>query len=172
MIGNTKGFFVYNSLYNTFRGNLVARNNLGMHYWGGAEENEIKDNAFVENEIQVKFVAARDQIWNGNYWSDYLGWDSNGDGRGDTAYRSNTLVDALLWEYPLAKLLLASPAFQVLALAEREFPVITVPKGVDHFPHMTPPVPDWEAILERYPPKYQNYYGTLAKLPHIPGERR
>ncbi len=170
IIGNSKGIFVYNSLYNSIRDNLIARNNLGMHYWGGSEDNEIVDNSFVGNEIQVKFVAAHDQTWDGNFWSDYVGWDSDGDGRGDAPYRSNTLVDALLWKYPIAKVLLASPALQVLALAEREFPVITVPKGVDHMPHMVPTTPDWASRLAQYPRKPQQYYGSVDKLPHVPAD--
>ena len=169
MIGNTKGMFVYNSLYNTIRGNLVARNNLGGHYWGGSQENVMEANAFIENEIQVKFVAAKDQTWHGNFWSDYGGWDVDGDGHGEAPYRSNTLVDSLLWDYPLSKLLIASPAFQVLALAEREFPVITVPKAVDPSPLMTPSMGDWVALLERYPAEPVQYYMEMEKLPHVPG---
>lgn len=172
IISNTKGVFVYNSLYNTIRGNLIARNNLGLHYWGGAEENIVEDNTLIGNEIQVKFVAARDQQWVGNFWSDYVGWDIDGNGHGDVPYLSNTLVDSLLWKYPMAKMLLASPALQMLAMAEREFPVITVPKGVDPNPLMEPAMKGWQGLLDKYPAKAHNYYGKLAKLPHIPGERR
>ena len=169
IIGNTKGMFVYNSLYNTIRGNLVARNNLGSHYWGGSEENVMRDNAFIENEIQVKFVAAKDQVWDSNFWSDYGGWDMDDDGRGEVPYRSNTLVDALLWNYPLSKLLLASPAFQVLAVAEREFPVITVPKVTDLSPQMSPSMTNWKALLDHYPAQPSQYYLEMEKLPHVPG---
>jgi nitrous oxidase accessory protein len=170
VIGNTKGIFVYNSLYNEIRGNLIARNNLGAHYWGGSEDNVMEQNAFIDNEIQAKFVAATDQQWNGNFWSDYGGWDMDEDGRGETPYRSNTLVDALLWAYPHSKFLLTSPAFQLLALAEREFPVITYPKAVDSSPRMTPPMTDWESLLARYPGEPQQYYMEMQKLPHLPGK--
>ena len=171
IIANTKGLFVYNSLYNQIRHNLVARNHLGMHYWGGSEDNEVADNAFVDNQIQVKFVAARDQSWDGNYWSDYAGWDLDGNGRGDAPYLSNTLVDTLLWKYPAARFLLTSPAFQLLAAAEREFPVIAVPKGMDHAPRIGLDHPEWQSALDRYPVASHAYYGDLSKLPHIPGER-
>jgi nitrous oxide reductase family maturation protein NosD len=169
VIGNTKGIFVYNSLFNDIRDNFVGHNNLGLHYWGGSEENQLHGNTFMDNEIQVKFVAAYDQEWPDNFWSDYVGWDVDGDGRGDVPYRSNTLADELLVRYPLARLMLASPALQVLAIAEREFPVITVPKGVDRSPRMKPPRGDWLALLERYPTKGHAYYGSLDKLPHVPG---
>ena len=172
LIGNSKGLFVYNSLYNTVRDNLVAHNNLGLHYWGGSEENKIHANALVQNQIQVKFVAARDQVWPGNFWSDYGGWDVDGDGRGEVPYRSNTLVDALLWKYPVAKLLLASPALQLLALAEREFPVVSVPKAVDPAPLMEPARADWADVLKTYPARPSLYFGAQEKLPHVPGERR
>ncbi len=170
IIGNTKGIFVYNSLYNEIRGNLIARNNLGAHYWGGSEDNVMEQNAFIDNEIQAKYVAAKDQQWNGNFWSDYGGWDMDEDGTGETPYRSNTLVDALLWQYPHSKFLLASPAFQLLALAEREFPVITYPKAVDSSPLMSPSMAEWESLLERYPGNPQQYYLEMQKLPHLPGE--
>ncbi len=169
VIGNTKGMFVYNSLYNTIEGNLIANNSLGIHYWAGSEDNAITNNSLVQNKIQVKFVAAKDQTWAGNFWTDYTGWDGNGDGHGDTAYRSHTLVDALLWEFPAAKLLLASPAFQVLAGAERTFPVLSAPKVIDPTPLMHPTIKNWREVLAQYPPLPQNYYGTLQKLPHIPG---
>lgn len=170
VIGNTKGMFIYNSLYNRIEGNLIARNNLGAHYWGGSEDNVMEGNAFIENEIQAKFVAAKDQSWKGNFWSDYNSWDMDDDGKGDTPYRSNTLVDTLLWTYPNSKFLLASPAFQLLALAEREFPVITVPKAVDPTPLMVPSVDSWRSLLERHPASPQQYYLEMEKLPHLPGE--
>ena len=169
VVGNTKGLFIYNSLYNTIRGNLIARNNLGGHYWGGSEENLMEDNAFIENEIQVKFVAAEDQTWGGNFWSDYGGWDIDDDGRGEPPYRSTTLVDALLWKYPLSKLLLTSPVFQLLALAERQFPVIGVPAVLDTSPQMSPSMTDWAEQLARYPAHPQQYYQAIEKLPHLPG---
>ncbi len=168
-VGNTKGFFLYNSLYNEVSGNLLARNHLGLHYWGGSEENKIAENAFIENQIQVEFVAARDQDWTGNYWSDYDGWDVDADGVGEVPYRSNTLVDALLFKYPAAKLLLTSPAFQVLALAERELPVIQVPKAVDARPLMQPSMTDWKETLIALPAEPSRYFGDIQKLPHLPG---
>jgi hypothetical protein len=54
-------------------------------------------------------------------------------------------------------------------MAERAFPVISVPKVVDPSPWMEPTASDWETILKRYPPRPGDYYGTLTKLPHIPG---
>jgi len=168
-IANTKGMFIYNSVYNTIESNLIMNNQLGIHNWGGSEDNIIKGNSIIDNEIQVKFVAAKSQTWNGNYWSDYLGWDMQGDGYGDTPYEANTLVDQLFWRYPLVKLFYTSPALHLLWLLDKEFPIFDVPTVVDNSPSMEPFHPQWKELkakLALYKP--QRYYGEIKKLPHLP----
>jgi nitrous oxidase accessory protein len=169
VVGNTKGLFLYNSLLNTITSNLVMHNSMGVHAWGGSEENRIEKNSFLHNEIQVKFVAAKDQRWDGNYWSDYLGWDADGDGAGDLPYESNTLVDALLWRYPQARLLLASLSLQVLWLVEKQFPVFQVAKVRDLRPALAPHHPDWRQALSACARRPALYWGEMEKLPHVPG---
>lgn len=164
VIGNTKGIFLYNSIFNNVTENLIINNNLGLHSWGGSEENTVTKNSFINNEVQVKFVASRDQQWDNNYWSDYLGWDMTEDGVGDIPYESNTVVDHILWRYPLAKVLYSSPALQVLWLIEKQFPFIKVPKVVDRRPSMVP-FHKWKEVALRYPYKPVRYYGDIDKIP-------
>lgn len=138
-----KALFMYNSLFNEIRDNLFSGAEIGIHMTAGSEDNSIHGNAFVDNRTQVKYVNNRMQEWSrdgaGNYWSDYLGWDRNEDGLGDTAYEPNDAVDKVLWKYPLAKLLLNSPAVQTLRWVQSEFPVFR-PQGVrDSHPRMVPP---------------------------------
>ncbi|MFN3478997.1 MAG: nitrous oxide reductase family maturation protein NosD [Thermodesulfovibrionales bacterium] len=165
VIGNTKGIFLYNSILNKLTGNLIMNNNLGLHSWGGSEENEVTKNSFINNEIQVKFVASRDQQWDNNYWSDYLGWDMTEDGIGDIAYESNTVVDHILWRYPMAKILYSSPALQVLWVIEKQFPFLKVPRVVDRRPSMFPFHAQWKEMKERFPYSPVRYYGDIDKLP-------
>lgn len=170
LIGNTKGMFLYNSVYNRIEGNLVMNNQLGMHNWGGSEENIISGNSFIQNEIQVKFVARRDQQWDSNYWSDYIGWDMSGDGIGDMPYESNSVVDHIFWRYPIAKVLFSSPALHVLWMLEKQFPLLEVPKVVDTAPLMVSGHADWKELREQfafYEP--ERIYGEIEKLPHVPG---
>ncbi|GAB4409925.1 MAG: hypothetical protein OHK0032_05610 [Thermodesulfovibrionales bacterium] len=165
VIGNTKGIFLYNSILNRVISNLVMNNNIGIHSWGGSEENSVNRNSFISNEVQVKFVAGRNQRWDGNYWSDYIGWDMTGDGIGDLPYESNTVVDHIFWRYPSAKLLYASASFQFLWMLEKQFPLLKVPRVIDSRPSMLPLHRDWKELLARYPYKPERYYGEAEKLP-------
>ena len=143
---NDRGFFIYDAEFNTVRNNLVIRNRTGIHLSAGSSNNKIDGNDFIDNEEQVKFVAARDVEWGrtkGNYWSNYSGWDRDGDGTGDVAYEANDVVDRLNWQYPLLKLLLSSPSIQTLRFVAHQFPVLRAPSIVDKHPRMRPWNQDW-----------------------------
>ncbi|TDR56886.1 nitrous oxidase accessory protein [Halomonas ventosae] len=138
-----KALFVYNAQYNRFEANRFAESDIGIHLTAGSEDNELVGNAFVDNRQQVMYVATRAQEWSeagrGNYWSDYLGWDLDGDGVGDTPYEPNDAMDRLLWRYPVARLLIHSPAVLALRWVQRQFPVFR-PQGVkDSHPLMNEP---------------------------------
>jgi len=143
---NGRGFFIYDAEYNVVRNNLVMNNRVGVHLSAGSSNNEIDANDFIGNQEQVKFVAARDTEWGrkqSNYWSNYSGWDQNGDGRGDVGYEANDVVDRLNWQYPLVKLLLSSPAIQTLRFVARQFPLLRAPSIVEKHPRMRPLNQDW-----------------------------
>jgi len=138
-----KALFIYNSLFNKIINNLFADSDMGIHLTAGSEDNILSGNAFIGNKQQVKYVATRTQNWShegtGNYWSDYLGWDMDGDGIGDVQYEPNDGVDQLLWKYPSAKLLLNSPAVETLRWVQRQFPVLTAQGVIDSHPLMVAP---------------------------------
>ena len=140
--GEGKALFIYNSLFNTIENNHFRRSDMGIHLTAGSEDNRISGNAFVGNQQQVKYVATRPQEWSqdgrGNYWSDYLGWDRNGDGLGDVPYEPNDNVDRLLWMYPQVRLLMNSPSIEVLRWVQRAFPVVKSPGVQDSHPLMKP----------------------------------
>ena len=141
---NGRGFFIYDVEYITLRGNLVARNTVGVHLSAGSKNNQVNGNDFIGNREQVRYVGARDERWGtegGNHWSNYLGWDRDGNGVGDVPYEANDMVDRLTWRHPTIKLLLASPAVQALRLVGQQFPVLRVPTVVDPQPRMQPNQP-------------------------------
>ncbi|MDI5892772.1 nitrous oxide reductase family maturation protein NosD [Halomonas rhizosphaerae] len=138
-----KALFVYNAQYNRFEANRFAESDIGIHLTAGSEDNVLVGNAFVDNRQQVMYVATRAQEWSekgrGNHWSDYLGWDLDGDGVGDMPFEPNDAMDRLLWRYPVARLLMHSPAVLALRWVQRQFPVFR-PQGVkDSHPLMKEP---------------------------------
>jgi nitrous oxidase accessory protein len=152
VIGNGKGFFVYDAEYNILRGNLIAENRTGVHLWAGSYRNQVENNDFIRNEEQIRYVATRDELWGvegGNYWSNYSGWDRDGDGLGDVKYTANDIVDRLVWRYPYVKLLLHSPAVFSLRLVAQQFPLLRAPSIIDERPRMLPLHTDWRTWIER-----------------------
>ena len=65
----------------------------------------------------------------GNFWSDHPAFDLDGNGIADNRYRPNDLVDQILWTQPSAKLLMGSPALQILRWSQSQFPAL-LPGGV------------------------------------------
>lgn len=141
--GAEKCIFIYNSNFNQMSNNSFEDCQIGIHFTAGSERNEIFSNAFINNRNQVKYVGTRYIEWSkngvGNYWSDNTTFDIDDNGIADQLYKPNGLVDQIVWRHPLAKLLLNSPAVQILKWAQSEFPGIH-PGGVtDSAPLMLPP---------------------------------
>ncbi|MBX6741481.1 MAG: nitrous oxide reductase family maturation protein NosD [Acetobacteraceae bacterium] len=141
--GPEKCVFIYNANNNRFRDNWFENCGIGVHFTAGSEGNEITGNAFINNRNQVKYVGTRSLDWSrdgrGNYWSDNPGFDLNHDGIADTTYRPNDLVDRVLWTAPRAKLLINSPAVQVIRWAQSQFPALLPGGVVDSHPLIAPP---------------------------------
>lgn len=138
-----KAVFIYNCQFNEIHDNVFADSDIGIHLTAGSEDNRVYGNAFIGNRTQVKYVATRPQEWSrdgrGNFWSDYLGWDLNADGIGDRPYEPIDGVDRVLWKYPMAKVLMHSPAIDTLHWVQAQFPVLR-PQGVrDSHPLMLAP---------------------------------
>jgi parallel beta-helix repeat protein len=78
---------------NTICGNNIADNEWHGLYQHGSSDNFIYNNNFVNNTNHV-LSSNSANIWNndveGNYWSNYTGFDSNHDGIGDTNHTIDT----------------------------------------------------------------------------------
>lgn len=138
--GNGKGFFLNETGANQITGNRVSGNRIGVHITGGSENNQVSGNDFMANGVQVRYSINHSIQWqgknSGNYWSDYLGWDLNGDGWGDRTYYSAHRMDSLLASTPQIKLLAYSPLVQLMQSLEARFPVLRPPGVIDARPLM------------------------------------
>jgi nitrous oxidase accessory protein len=131
--GAEKCTFLYNSHKNDFSGNWFEGCDIGIHFTAGSQNNRIVENAFLGNRTQVKYVSTKWVEWSedgrGNYWSDFAAFDVDGNGIADAPYRPNDSMDHVLWTQPSAKLLLGSPAVQLVRWSQSAFPAL-LPGGV------------------------------------------
>lgn len=112
-----------------FIGNVIAFNDIGVALQPAVKNNTFIDNAFIDNTEHVS-VLGRGELkgisWaedgTGNYWSDYAGYDANGDGIGDLPYVSQQLFESLLSDHPELRLFAYSPASMAIDFAAKAFP--------------------------------------------------
>ncbi|WP_370675981.1 nitrous oxide reductase family maturation protein NosD [Pleomorphomonas sp. PLEO] len=149
--GGEKCLFVYGATRNRFEGNRLEGCGIGVHLTGGAAENVFTGNAVIGNRTQVKYVGTRWLEWSGvpeaaentkvplgNFWSDHVAFDIDGDGMADSPYRPNDTVDLLTWSQPMTRLLLGAPAVQLIRWAQSRFPGLLPGGVVDSHPLMSP----------------------------------
>jgi nitrous oxidase accessory protein len=152
MVNNRVGVYVDNSpreadAYVRFEDNLLAYNEIGVEMLPLVTRNLFTNNIFQENREQVAIAGGgelRGNDWSrdgwGNYWSDYAGFDADGNRVGDLPYRSTSLYENLMEQYPELRLFQLSPATDALDLAARAFPVFQPrAKIADEHPLMAPP---------------------------------
>jgi parallel beta-helix repeat protein len=82
-----KGFSLYNADNNNLTGNIVLNSLYGIRLFS-SRFNEFFHNNIIENTNQADLISSYPNIWDngfeGNFWSDYVGPDTNRDGLGDT----------------------------------------------------------------------------------------
>ena len=141
---NLEGMFFFSSLDNDIHHNVLRGNQAGARVWAGSERNRVWANSFIGNREALFYVSASDQQWGledqgGNYWSDHIAWDQDGDGIADRPYRADTTVATVLHKWPQAVLLLNSPAMELVAASQARLPVLRTPSVVDPWPLARPP---------------------------------
>ncbi len=86
---SSHGVRLYSSFNNTFNGNVVADNAIGIDVQNSTG-NGLYQNSFTDNGRHVQFYDNLTNTWDegnvtgGNYWDNYTGIDSNHDGIGDS----------------------------------------------------------------------------------------
>ncbi len=153
IIDNATGIFMEALRYSTFRGNVIAENDVALQMFSSADENLFCQNNFVENLSPLQLIGRRtttrwEEGGQGNYWSDYDGYDLDGDGVGDVPHRIQNVFEYMEGNHPRLRLYLESPAAHALSLAEKAFPIIQITHEADRAPlmkaralHFPPPGP-------------------------------
>jgi nitrous oxidase accessory protein len=128
--------------YARFADNVFAFNDVGVILLTATRGNTFEGNTFWENVEQVA-LQGRGQAgandWRHNYWSDYTGFDADGNGLGDTPYTAERFFESLTDREPILRALIYSPAAQTIEFAAEAFPIVKPqPKLADPAPRMQP----------------------------------
>jgi len=147
VVDNTIGLYFDQALKADVRGNMVIWNDRAAVLLENSELNTIYENNFIDNLSELQLRGGTQKGRNnkfykskrGNYWSDYKGYDLDGDGVGDTPHVLQDIFEYLVADYPAYRLYLFSPAAQAMAIAEKALPIIEVTKeAIDPYPLMHP----------------------------------
>jgi nitrous oxidase accessory protein len=118
--------------------NHIAFTGIGILFHNDWKGNELRGNKFEHNLVQVSVNArasAARNLWEGNFWDDYQGFDRNGDGIGDTPYDQRVYADRLWMDVPPASFFRGAPVLTMVDFLERLAPL------TEPIPLLRDPVP-------------------------------
>jgi nitrous oxidase accessory protein len=137
---NARGIFLEGSYRNRFRRNIVAMSDQAIVLYDSSHENIFEGNAFVANFTPLALSGRRtDTRFDGNYWSDHVEPDLDGDGVAERPYRLANVFDHFRGNLTAADLFARGPAARALGAAEQAFPVLDAIPVVDARPLARPP---------------------------------
>jgi nitrous oxidase accessory protein len=111
---------------NRIKHNLIAYSGIGIMFLNDWTGNVLEGNSFKGNITQVVVSGggktANRNIWRGNYWDDYEGFDQDRDGIGDKPYELYSYADRIWMDVPPARFFKGSPVLEVMDFLERLAP--------------------------------------------------
>jgi len=108
-----------------FIDNVIAHNITGIYFYGAKGGHIAINNTFKSNLWPVTAVGDGDpenDVWWGNSWDNYEGFDLDGDGFGDKPHELHAYADRIWLETPSAAFFRNSPVFELLDFLERLAP--------------------------------------------------
>ena len=110
---------------NSFSNNKIAYNDIGILFHNDWHGNVLKHNQFIGNHNQVAVQGASTanrNVWQSNYWDDYIGFDRDVNGIGDTPYKIYSYADQIWMDIPDTRFFKGSVILEVLNFLERLAP--------------------------------------------------
>lgn len=134
---NTTGITVEGCNRVTYEHNDFKSNGWAINFKGANYQNTLTKNNFLNNSFDIAYKGALNQnTFDGNYWSEYTGYDLDKDGIGDVPYNPVKLFSYLVNRSPEAIILLRSMFIDIVDFAEKVSPVLTPDNLMDEEPSM------------------------------------
>ena len=126
--GSNRILYEYNNFIN---------NGWAMKVRGACYTNSFLENNFLYNSFDISYNSkVNDNIFDGNYWSNYTGYDLDKDGIGDVPYRPVKLFSYIVNRTPETIVLLRSLFVDIIDFSEKVSPVFTPDNLMDSHPKM------------------------------------
>jgi len=166
IVDNAVGIFAEALRNSTFSENLIGENDIAIEMFSSVDANEFTRNNFIGNLSPIKLIGKSTTTrWSGNYWSEYSGYDLDGDGIGDVPFKIQNLFEHLESNYPRLRIYFDSPSAQVLAMAEQSFPILEAAREFDPHPLMRPvAIPVKTPGVERHKLRWSALMAALLLL--------
>ena len=152
-VGNCVGIYIDGSPFATpdsgrITENTFSANDTGVEFLPAVKGNHLWSNSFIDNFEQIAILGRGELTGNefdrderGNFWSDYPGYDRDGDGVGEANYESRLLFENLTAREPSLRLFMFSPIHQAVEFIARAVPAVRPePKFTDYYPLIEPPI--------------------------------
>jgi nitrous oxidase accessory protein len=114
-----------------FSGNVFALNDTALRFHSSQRGAAFLKNDFRDN-VQAAAVDgggdALEMQFRGNYWSDYAGYDLDGDGRGDVPFEVKQLTSAVTDAHPALRFFEGAPAMGMMDAVAQAVPVLSLKK--------------------------------------------
>lgn len=132
LVGNTTGVYLDRSPRSPDRpvvleGNQIALNGTGLRLHGNPDGVVLRGNDLQDDGDLLQVEGGGDALsmtCEGNSWSDYAGYDLDGDGTGDVAFEVKQLTSALTDAHPQARWFQATVAMTLLDTVARALPLL------------------------------------------------
>lgn len=111
----------------TFDGNVLALNDTALRLHGAGRGARFCNNDFRDNVQAAAVDGGGDALgldFAGNFWSDYAGYDLDGDGRGDVAFEAKQLTSAITDAHPAVRFFDGTAAMTLVDVVSRAVPVL------------------------------------------------
>lgn len=139
-IGNSVGIHAEGASRCFVEQSVFRGNGYGVRLMGNCSGDRFEKNIFDGNSFDVSTnTAYSENVFDGNYWSEYGGYDLDRDGTGDVPHHPVRLYSMLVEQVPSSVILMHSLFINILDLAERIVPSVTPLTLTDMRPSMRPP---------------------------------
>ena len=134
---NTTGISIEGANRISYNNNNFIRNGWAIKVRGACYTNRFTGNNFLYNSFDLSYNSnLNDNLFEGNFWSGYTGYDLDKNGIGDVPYRPVKLFSYIVNRTPETIVLLRSLFMDIIDFSEKVSPVFTPDKLFDERPLM------------------------------------